>query len=62
MNQAERIADRGAVMIDGGPIEVGPAERVFADPDDPRARKFIGRRTGVLTDVPVPVRRSSCDR
>ena len=41
MNQAERIADRVAVMLDGGLIEVGPAERVFTTPEDPRARKFI---------------------
>lgn len=41
MNQAERVADRVAVMLDGSLIEVGPTERVFSDPDDPRARKFI---------------------
>ena len=41
MNQAERIADRVAVMIDGRVIEIGPAERVFSDPHDGRARKFI---------------------
>ena len=41
MNQAERVADRVAVMIDGRLIEVGPAERVFTDPHDGRARTFI---------------------
>ena len=41
MHQAERVADRVAVMLDGRLIEVGPAERVFATPEDPRARKFI---------------------
>lgn len=41
MNQAERVADRVAVMLEGRLIEVGPAERVFTDPDDPRAREFI---------------------
>lgn len=41
MHQAERIADRVAVMLNGRLIEVGPTERVFTDPDDPRARKFI---------------------
>ncbi len=41
MHQAERLADRVAVMLDGSLIEVGPAERVFSDPDDPRARRFI---------------------
>ena len=41
MHQAERVADRVAVMLEGRLIEVGPAERVFTNPDDPRARKFI---------------------
>ena len=41
MNQAERIADRVAVMLEGRVIEFGPAERVFTTPEDPRARKFI---------------------
>ncbi len=41
MNQAERVADRVAVLLDGRLIEVGPTDRVFTDPDDRRARKFI---------------------
>lgn len=41
MHQAERVADRVAVLLDGGLVEVGPAERVFEDPDDPRTRKFV---------------------
>ena len=41
MNQAERVADRVAVLVEGRLIEFGPAERVFTEPDDPRARKFI---------------------
>lgn len=41
MNQAERIADRVAVMLKGRLIEVGPTERVFENPRDERARKFI---------------------
>lgn len=41
MNQAERVADRVAVMLDGQLIEVGPTDRVFSDPHDQRARKFI---------------------
>lgn len=41
MHQARRVADRVAVLVDGSIIEVGPAERVFTNPDDPRARKFI---------------------
>jgi tungstate transport system ATP-binding protein len=41
MHQAERVADRVAVVLDGRVIEVGPTDRVFADPDDRRARQFI---------------------
>ena len=41
MHQAERIADRVAVMLGGRLIEVGPTDRVFSDPADSRARKFI---------------------
>ncbi|MFC6721919.1 ABC transporter ATP-binding protein [Halobacteriaceae archaeon SHR40] len=41
MHQAERVADRVAVMVDGKIIELGPAEHVFERPDDPRARQFI---------------------
>jgi len=41
MNQAQRVADRVAVLLDDSVIESGPADRVFEDPRDERARKFI---------------------
>lgn len=41
MHQAERVADRVAVMLDGRIIECGPTDRVFTNPNDSRARKFI---------------------
>ncbi|TKX75901.1 phosphate ABC transporter ATP-binding protein [Halorubrum sp. GN11_10-6_MGM] len=41
MHQAERVADRVAVLLDEGITEVGPTERVFEDPADERTRKFI---------------------
>jgi len=41
MHQAERVADRTAVMLDGSIIEHGPTQQVFDDPTDRRARKFI---------------------
>ena len=41
MHQAERIADRVAVLLGDGITEVGPAETVFEDPADDRTRKFI---------------------
>ncbi|PSP48978.1 phosphate ABC transporter ATP-binding protein [Halobacteriales archaeon QH_7_69_31] len=41
MDQAERVADRVAVVLGGRLIEVGATERVFGDPEDPAARRFI---------------------
>ena len=41
MHQAERIADRVAVLIGGELIEVGPTDRLFSDPTDHRVRQFI---------------------
>ncbi|WP_336036411.1 amino acid ABC transporter ATP-binding protein [Halobacterium yunchengense] len=41
MHQAERIADRVAVLLDDSVIEEGPADRVFSAPEDDRAKKFI---------------------
>lgn len=41
MHQAERIADRVAVLLDDEIIEVGDTETVFENPADERTRKFI---------------------
>ncbi|WP_177209117.1 amino acid ABC transporter ATP-binding protein [Natronobacterium haloterrestre] len=41
MHQAERVADRVAVLLGDGVIEVGDADRVFDEPEDERTRKFI---------------------
>ncbi|UWG48556.1 ABC-type phosphate transport system, ATPase component [Halanaeroarchaeum sp. HSR-CO] len=41
MHQAERVADRVAVLLDGDFSEVGPTDRVFENPDSDRTRKFI---------------------
>ena len=41
MHQAERIADRVGVLLGDGFTEVGPAEKVFEEPDDERTRKFV---------------------
>jgi tungstate transport system ATP-binding protein len=41
MQQAERIADRVGVMLDGTLIEQGPTGAVFDAPTDERARQFI---------------------
>ncbi|SFS40156.1 amino acid ABC transporter ATP-binding protein [Halostagnicola kamekurae] len=41
MNQARRIADRVAVILDDGITEAGETERIFERPEDERTRKFI---------------------
>ena len=41
MHQAERIADRVAVLLDDGISEIGPTESIFEDPENERTRKFI---------------------
>jgi tungstate transport system ATP-binding protein len=41
MHQAERIADRVAVILGEGVAEVGSAERVFENPRDGRTAKFV---------------------
>jgi tungstate transport system ATP-binding protein len=41
MHQAERVADRVAVLLDDGITEVGPPEAIFDDPADERTRKFV---------------------
>jgi len=41
MHQAERVADRVAVLLDESITEVGPTEVIFEDPSDDRTRKFI---------------------
>jgi tungstate transport system ATP-binding protein len=41
MQQAGRIADRVAVLLDGTVIEQGPADRVLETPDDERVRGFV---------------------
>ncbi|GAA0715315.1 tungstate transport system ATP-binding protein [Halorubrum trapanicum] len=41
MHQAERVADRVAVLLDDGITEMGPTEEIFEDPENERTRKFI---------------------
>jgi tungstate transport system ATP-binding protein len=41
MHQAERVADRVAVLLDESITEVAPPEVIFENPSDERTRKFI---------------------
>ncbi len=41
MHQAERIADRVAVLLEDSITEIGSTERIFENPTDDRTRKFI---------------------
>jgi tungstate transport system ATP-binding protein len=41
MHQAERVADRVAVLLDGGITETAPADVLFETPADDRTRQFI---------------------
>ncbi len=46
MQQAARVADRTAFMLDGELIEVGPTEKIFTNPDDPRTEEYVTGKFG----------------
>lgn len=41
MHQAQRVADRVAVLLGTAITETGPTERIFEEPTDPRTEQFI---------------------
>jgi tungstate transport system ATP-binding protein len=41
MHQAERISDRVGFVLGGELVEVGPPDRIFGSPRDPRTRQFV---------------------
>ncbi len=41
MHQAERVADRVAVLVGSDSLDVGPTETIFREPADDRTQKFI---------------------
>ena len=43
MKFGSRAARRVAMMYDGSIIDVGPPQKVFNDPDDPRTKQFLSR-------------------
>jgi phosphate transport system ATP-binding protein len=46
MQQAARVADRTAFMLDGGLVEVGPTQEIFTKPADPRTEEYVTGKFG----------------
>ncbi len=46
MQQAARVADRTAFMLDGALVEVGPTEQMFTNPEDPRTEEYVTGKFG----------------
>jgi len=46
MQQAARVADRTAFMLDGRLVEVGPTEEIFTKPGDPRTEEYVTGKFG----------------
>jgi phosphate transport system ATP-binding protein len=46
MQQAARVADRTAFMLDGELIEVGPTQHIFTTPSDPRTEEYVTGKFG----------------
>ena len=46
MQQAARVADHTAFMLDGELVEVGPTERIFTKPDDERTERYVTGKFG----------------
>jgi phosphate transport system ATP-binding protein len=46
MQQAARVADRTAFMLDGGLVEVGATQEIFTKPADPRTEEYVTGKFG----------------
>ncbi len=46
MQQAARVADRTAFMLDGRLVEVGPTNEIFTTPSDPRTEEYVTGKFG----------------
>jgi len=46
MQQAARVADRTAFMLDGRLVEVGPTQEIFTKPGDPRTEDYVTGKFG----------------
>jgi phosphate transport system ATP-binding protein len=46
MQQAARVADRTAFMLDGRLVEIGPTDEIFTAPSDPRTEEYVTGKFG----------------
>jgi phosphate transport system ATP-binding protein len=46
MQQAARVADRTAFMLDGRLVEIGPTQEIFTNPGDPRTEEYVTGKFG----------------
>jgi phosphate transport system ATP-binding protein len=46
MQQAARVADRTAFMLDGLLVEVGPTQEIFTNPNDSRTEEYVTGKFG----------------
>jgi phosphate transport system ATP-binding protein len=46
MQQAARVADRTAFLMDGRLVEAGPTEQIFTRPVDRRTEDYVSGRFG----------------
>jgi phosphate transport system ATP-binding protein len=46
MQQAARVADRTAFLMDGELVETGPTQQIFTQPADPRTEAYVSGRFG----------------
>ncbi|HWX51790.1 MAG TPA: phosphate ABC transporter ATP-binding protein PstB [Solirubrobacteraceae bacterium] len=46
MQQAARVADRTAFLLDGGLVEVGATQDIFTKPTDPRTEEYVTGKFG----------------
>ncbi|MHB8243514.1 MAG: phosphate ABC transporter ATP-binding protein PstB [Solirubrobacteraceae bacterium] len=46
MQQAARVADRTAFMLDGQLVEVGPTQEIFTNPKDSRTEEYVTGKFG----------------
>jgi phosphate transport system ATP-binding protein len=46
MQQAARVADKTAFMLEGELVEVGPTEKIFTNPDDERTERYVTGKFG----------------